>query len=443
MMTKDKMTITDPVYGSISLTDLQAELIQTVEVQRLNAIHQLGMTYQVYPSAHSMRFSHALGVSHLARRMGEELILQNEKLSLTDKNREYFLHLLIAAGLLHDVCHTPWSHTLEPLFIELFGQDHMDMTRELLTGKIRWPLKGTGKIPEILNDYGINPEDVSDLISKSFTGPSYLQQMIFGEVDADTLDYLCRDFTFTGVSFGHIDVNRLLQTMIIHSDRLYFQIKGLQAVRDFLNARVEMYSAVYFHKKTRIADLMFLRAAKKSIIDQQEFQDFWIMTDDEFLSTLVNQSSLDFVRDMAWRLKYRQGLFKRVFHIEAGSVTLAQKRFLKVVSMMGETPAQAALRLEDLILQYCNIPSGYVIVDLVSAAADISESRFKELNILFLDKGDKAIPLRKVDKHFAEYIRQAQPSRSILSIYVPEEYRDQCIDVLPKLLSRLTSEETT
>ena len=65
-----KMSITDPVYGSITLSDLQLDLIQTVEVQRLNSIHQLGMTYQVYPSAHSMRFAHALGVSHLADRMG-------------------------------------------------------------------------------------------------------------------------------------------------------------------------------------------------------------------------------------------------------------------------------------------------------------------------------------------------------------------------------------
>ncbi len=105
--------------------------------------------------------------------------------------------------------------------------------------------------------------EVSALITKNFNGPCYLQQMIFGEVDADTLDYLCRDFLSTGVNFGHVDVNRLIQTMVVRPDRLYFKEKGLQAVRDFLNARIEMYSAVYLHKKTRIADLMFLRAAQK------------------------------------------------------------------------------------------------------------------------------------------------------------------------------------
>ncbi|MCD4654786.1 HD domain-containing protein [bacterium] len=439
MTNKRKMEITDPVYGSISLSELQSELIQTVEVQRLNSIHQLGMTYQVYPSAHSMRFSHALGVSHLARKMGEDLILHNQDLPLSTTKREYYLKLLVSAGLLHDVCHTPWSHTLEPLFIDVFGKDHMAMTRELLTGEIRWPLRGAGRIPEILADHGIDPVDVSDLISKNFGSSYYLQQMIFGEVDADTLDYLCRDFTSTGVSFGHIDVNRLLQTMVIRPDRLYFLVKGLQAVRDFLNARVEMYSAVYFHKKTRIADVMFLKAARKSVLEYHEFQDFWAMTDDEYLSTLMHQSSSDYVQDIAWRLKYRQDLFKRVFHIEAGSVTANQQEFLRVVSRMGKSPVEAAEKLEECICHSCNIPIGYVIVDLVSAAADISETRFKELDILFIDKNGKVKSLQQLDQHFADYIHRAQPSRSILSIYVPDKYKNQCMDVLPRFLSGLTT----
>lgn len=437
MQKQKPMIITDPVYGSLQLNQLQSDLIQTVEVQRLNSIHQLGMTYQVYPSAHAMRFSHALGVSHLARRMGQELVLENQALPLTDKQKSYCVDLLTTAGLLHDICHTPWSHTLEPLFIEVTGQDHMEMTRDILTGKVTWPLRGAGRIPEILRDYSIKPTDVSALISKQYTGPYYLQQMIFGEVDADTLDYLCRDFTSTGVSFGHIDVDRLLQTMIVKPDRLYFQAKGLQAVRDFLNARVEMYSAVYFHKKTRIADLMFLRAARKSILEFCEFEDFWAMTDDEYLTLLLKQSKSEFVQDIAWRLKYRQDLFKRVFHIEAGSVTPRQRDVLSAVSRLGNSPVEAGRKLEEIICNKLDIPCGYVIVDLVSAAADVSESRFKELDILFMNKNGRVLSLEQMDRHFAEYIARAQPSRSILSVYMPEEYRSLCTDKLPGLFTDL------
>lgn len=441
MSQQARMTITDPVYGTIPLSGLQSDLIQTVELQRLNHIHQLGMTFQVYPSAHSMRFSHALGVSHLARRMGQELMLSNPELPLNASQRDHQITLLMAAGLLHDVCHTPWSHTLEPLFIEVTGKDHMEVTRELLTGEMVWPIPGSGRIPDILRDYGIQPTDVSDLVSKRFNGPAYMQQMIFGEVDADTLDYLCRDFTFTGVSYGHVDIDRLLQTMRIHSDRLVFMVKGLQAVRDFLNARVEMYSSVYFHKKTRIADLMCLRAARRSVIDHGEFRNFWLMTDDEFLSSMLTRSQSDFVRDIAWRLKYRQGLFKRVFHIEAGSVTPLQNAFLQTVIRMKPSARAAAEHLEQIICNRMNIPAGYVIADLVSAAADVSESRFKELDILFIDKGNRCITLGDLDRHFAEYIACAQPSRSLLSVYVPEEYRDRCQEQLPRLMEQLTQED--
>ena len=48
----DAMVIKDPVHGQIRLSPVVEDLIQTVEVQRLNFIHQLGMTFHVYPGAH-------------------------------------------------------------------------------------------------------------------------------------------------------------------------------------------------------------------------------------------------------------------------------------------------------------------------------------------------------------------------------------------------------
>ncbi len=419
---KTEMTITDPVHGSIPLIPLQKDLIRTVEVQRLNFIHQLGTAFHVYPAAHAMRFAHALGVSHLARRMGMELILDNERLSLSDLNREQIVLELAAAGMLHDICHTPWSHTLEPLFLELNKKTHMDLIMDILSGRWNMPIRGAGKIPEILRDYGIDPLRIARLVSKEYTGPKYVQQMIFGEVDADTLDYLKRDFHFTGASFGHIDIDRIIQTMVVYPDRMYFQSKGLQAVRDFLNARVEMYSAVYLHKKSRITDLMLLSAARKSIIEFGEFQDFWCLTDDELLSAMANSSKSEYVRDITWRIKYRQGLFKRIFDVKSGNVGPHLRKMLMNISRIADTPKQTAAALEQIISEEVGIPRGYVLVDIVYTVTDISEQRFKELDIVFRDKRSRILRLEQMDAYFADYIHHAQPSRSLLSIYVPEEY---------------------
>ncbi len=434
---KRTMTVTDPVHGSIPISDIQRELMQTVELQRLNAVHQLGMTYQVYPSAHSMRFPHALGVSHLAQKMGQCLILQNEQLSLTENRRNELVTLLTAAGLLHDICHTPWSHTLEPLLMELVQKNHMEMTRELLQGNRKMPIPGSGRIPEILHDFGIDPADVADLITQSFKGPAYVQQMIFGEVDADTMDYLCRDFYSTGVSFGHLDINRLIQTMIVLPNRLCFQIKGLPAVRDFLNARIEMYSAVYLHKTTRIADMMFLKAARVSIIENGEFSNFWSMTDDELLSAMMNYSHVEFTRDIAWRLKYRQDLFKRVYHMDSRFPEPHRKRFMDSVSQLGDSLHQITQRLESMIESEVAIPKGYVIVDLIGCVAECSEPRFNELDIGFVDKDGTVLRMEDIDRSFVEYLQHSQPSRSFFSIYTPERYREDISRTITGIIQRL------
>jgi uncharacterized protein len=437
--TSASMNVTDPVHGSIPLSPLQECLIQTVEVQRLNSIHQLGMTFHVYPSAHSMRFAHALGVSHLAREMGLCLIMDNPDLDLSGAERNMLANLLSAAGLLHDIGHTPWSHTLEPLFLEIKHQNHMEMIENILTGKQGMPIRGAGKIPLILAEYGVDPVQTARLISKTYSDHRFVQQMIFGEVDADTLDYLSRDFYSTGVSFGHIDIRRLLQTMIARPDRLYFKEKGLPAVRDFLNARVEMYSAVYLHKKTRIADLMFLRAARESILRCGEFPGFWHMTDDELLSNMLQNSRSDYVRDICWRIKYRQGLFKRVYNIESGSLSGTDRNLLKAISRLDRDPLKAAVNLEAIMRNRIGIPEGYLLADLVLKAAEISEQRFRELDIVFLDKHNNQYKLEELDRHFAAYINHAQPSRSVLSIYVPEERVSACIDAIPAILNDLNS----
>ncbi len=108
------------------------------------------------------------------------------------------------------------------------------------------------------------------------------------------------------------------------------------------------------------------------------------------------------------------------------------------MTRLARTPSEISSELERIICEHCEIPEGYVIVDLVAAATELSESRFKELDIVFIEKSNRTIRLSEIDKPFAEYIQHAQPSRSILSVYVPETFRDRCSDVLPALFSRLS-----
>lgn len=422
------MFVRDPVLGSIRLSKLQEELLKTVEVQRLSFIHQLGTTFQSYPGAHCMRLSHALGVSSLAGRIGRAVIPPSDDAASQ-------IDLLEAAGMLHDIGHTPWSHTLEPLYIELTGGDHMDLVASLVNGASRMSIPGSGRIPEILERHGVDPEDVAALIQSSYTGPRYLQQVIFGEVDADMLDYLQRDFHFTGVAYGHIEVDRIISTMTIADGELVFLNKALDAVRDFLLARLQMYSSVYLHKKTRIVDQMLLRAARRSIVDLGEIGNFHEQTDDELLSFLVKESSDPWVRDMAWRVKYRQNLFTQVFRIDAASRSSDEETFLVQLRGLGGTPAEAAARLEREIGAKAGAPPGSILVDLPLEAVKVSEERFEKTSIRFLTPSGSLMTLSELDPPFSRYLADAKPNRSLLSVSCSPEYREAVRDACGKVLS--------
>ncbi|MBF0285643.1 MAG: HD domain-containing protein, partial [Magnetococcales bacterium] len=97
----------DPVeWGDALLLDL----IDTPPVQRLRRIRQLGLATRVYPSGEHSRFSHALGVMHLAKRILALLHRQDPHL-FTPVERL----AVKTAALLHDVGHGPFSHVFEHL----------------------------------------------------------------------------------------------------------------------------------------------------------------------------------------------------------------------------------------------------------------------------------------------------------------------------------------
>lgn len=113
---QNSKSIRDPIYGYIELEPDFARIVDTPEFQRLRNIRQTG--YQaLYPSALHNRFVHSLGVYHLGRRaiacfrenIDEMLPVSLRSEAVWAKIKRTFL----AACLLHDVGHSPFSHSGE------------------------------------------------------------------------------------------------------------------------------------------------------------------------------------------------------------------------------------------------------------------------------------------------------------------------------------------
>lgn len=232
----------DPVHGFISVPrTLILPLVQMPEVQRLRRIRQLGVGHLVFPGAEHTRFGHALGAMAL---MQQTLGTLSEKGTHISPEEQL---AALAAALLHDIGHGPFSHTLEHELIADFH--HEDMSRKLL---------------DRLNERLGGALDLAIHIFDNTYQRPFFHQLVSSQLDMDRLDYLRRDSFFSGVAEGSVGVDRIIKTLRVHqegngSEHIVIEAKGRYAVENFLIARRLMYWQVYMHK-TVLAGDQLLRA---------------------------------------------------------------------------------------------------------------------------------------------------------------------------------------
>lgn len=347
--------IRDSLYGNIEFDGVFLELLEAPELQRLHGIKQLGFTYLVYPGANHTRLEHSLGVCHIARKICRTLGLDEEMVGV--------------AALLHDIGHGPFSHTLEYLMHQKMKKNHVEMAKEMLSGKrLLHDYEYDKSLKEILNDYGIDYRDVISLIEGR---KGYLSEIIHGSLDADQIDYLMRDAYYTGVAYGIIDSERLIQTMKVYDDNIVFERKGVSALESMLVARALMYSSVYLHKTVRIAELMLVKAVERCNFD------FSMLTDGELIEKLKRAGN--YQREIAIRLKYRR-LFKKVFAKSLEELNEDEKEAIANIKDTRE--------IEREIAEKSGLEEGYIIVDIPGKDILLSEPRIRKVNIKVLDKNE-------------------------------------------------------
>jgi len=232
-----RRTYHDPLHGEIVLDNAEpAEamamaLIDAPAFQRLRRIRQLGPAFLTFHGAESSRFTHSLGVLHLARRALGHLERQAPELAA-------HRGLLYGAALLHDVGHGPLSHSGE----EMFGLRHEAWSARLIRERpdLHGPLEayapGTAEAVALLLEKGQAPHPA-------------IAALVSSQLDCDRLDYLRRDSYSTGTAYGQLDLDRLIGALTLAPDgQLALHPRGRTAVEHYLVVRSLMYGSVYNHR---------------------------------------------------------------------------------------------------------------------------------------------------------------------------------------------------
>jgi len=314
-MEKQFHEIRDPVHVFVRLDSDERRVVDTTPLQRLRHIHQLALTFLVYPGATHRRFEHSLGVMELAGRVFDVVThpgaltdeIRDSVPEVADQNKcQYWRRVLRMAALCHDIGHLPFSHAAEADLLPA-GWDHERITRALIESpemekiweNVTPPLRSSDVVK-----LAVGPRKASDL---TFTiWETILSEIITGDsFGVDRIDYLLRDSHHAGVAYGRFDHFRLIDTLRIlppapaggndHSSEPALGVEegGLQSAEALLLARYFMYSQVYFHPVRRIYDI-HLKDFLKAWLTAGEFPtapgDHLKITDNEVTAATLNSA---------------------------------------------------------------------------------------------------------------------------------------------------------
>lgn len=367
--------VLDPVHGYIELDDFILDLLATSQVQRLRRIRQLGFSNLVYPGANHTRFEHSLGTMHLA-----SLLIKNLDSIEEDTKTE-----IKAASLLHDIGHGPFSHVTENVIDKYTRRRHEDI-KEVL---------GKGELGEALKKHGVSPGNVA----KHIKGETSVGQIINSEIDVDKMDYLVRDAHYTGVAFGVVDYNRLINKMDFYEDRLVVEQGGLKAAESLLVSRFWMNTSVYYHHVTRIAEYMCSRAVEY-MIENQELDPSGLRQMDDIDLVAAMRKATGYTGELSKRLDIRN-LYKRALYIGLEDVGKGVLKYRDKIQ-----------RAENEIAELAGIDPQYVLVD-IPKTPEMLEMR------AMIKTDHRMIPLNEAS-HFVSILQEAHMDNWRMGVYSPK-----------------------
>lgn len=379
--------IRDSLYNDyIEVQEDELPVLSSPYVQRLRRVHQLGLSFMVYPGASHTRFEHSLGVMHLAGQMAESLGLSDEE-----------VEAYRMGGLLHDTGHAPFSHATERLM-----EREMEISHEEMSCRI---------VDELSDELPVDAERVKEVIRGETK-----YDIVAGDIDVDRMDYLRRDSMRTGLEHGRIDTSTIINfATATNEGELVFEKSSLQALEGLFHARFKMTKSVYSHHTSKIAEAMLERAVD-AYLETEDFEEIAQWDDYQLHAFLLADDG--YAGELYTRIANRD-LYKRAVFLSDMNFERDELRRLHY-----EIDDRRAVEQE--IAEHAGVDERYVVVDPPEPPADV------EMDVKVNINGSVQ-PFSELST-VTDHLDEAEWRNTILGVYCPEEYvgdiRESAIDVL-------------
>ena len=354
--------VRDPLWNTIRLDRVAAQIIDTPEFQRLRYIRQLGFAHLVYPGATHTRFDHALGVYHLARTALRFLKERQHLPSEVWVGEE----LIPYAALLHDIGHFAFSHALEELEPDRIPGNHEAVSSQFFQSR---------GLQEALDALGPQArQSIHSLILGRADLP--LAGLVSGSLDLDKMEYLRRDARFCGVPYGEVDVDRLIQGLALLPDprtgryEVGVHEKAIASLESLLFAKYQMFRNVYWHHGVRAATALYKRIVEEAVQVGLVTPGYLVgPTDEELLFEIGRRAEgKESPRVVRIRDRWLPALWARRLPKRALELTAADLAEIPLPSWL-TLDATRRRALEDRLAEELELEPGEVVVDYPAKTA--------------------------------------------------------------------------
>jgi HD superfamily phosphohydrolase len=277
------MNYQDKIYGQIEINEpLIEDLFRSETLGRLKRVNQYGASFYRFSHLTTTRFEHCAGVYYLLKRFGANVEEQ-------------------AAGLLHDVPHTVFSHVID--FVFSGGE--------------------SSSFHEQFHEYFLHDSDAVKILAKYKIDWHRIYQMHhyklleqdMPSICMDRLDYFFRDM-YTDQSLTLDEINKILNDLVVRDEKIVFQ--NFEIARFAAEKFREGNNQLWGHPLQATLYRLFAEALKIALFDNIiTFRDLF-STDEEVYNKLMASQNQNIVKRLTQikNLKIQENKVNYDYHIK-------------------------------------------------------------------------------------------------------------------------------